>query len=75
MSIYNVKSPDDLLGKGCDGQPLHVVYGAKIATADPPKYVWTAYDQTDSGKRLARGSHGGVCEFDAVEFSKQLPRK
>ena len=74
LKIYNVKSPDDLLGKGRDGQPLQVVYGAKIATADRPEYFWAVYEQTGvGGKRLASDSRGGVYELDAAEFSKQLP--
>jgi hypothetical protein len=76
LSIYNVKSPDDLLGNGRDGQPLGVVYGAKIATADRPEYDWAAYEQTGvGGKRLASDSRGGVYELDAAEFSRQLSGK
>jgi len=76
LSIYNVKSPDDLLVKGRDGQPLQIVYGAKMSIADRPEYIWAAYEQTGvGGKRLASDSRGGVYELDAAEFNKQLPGK
>jgi hypothetical protein len=70
LSICNVKSPDDLLGKGRDGHPLQVVYGAKMPALERLEYIWAAYEQTGvDGKRLASDSRGGVYELDVAEFS------
>jgi hypothetical protein len=76
LSAYNVKSADDLLGAGRDGQPVKIVVGAKVASPDQPQYPWAAYEQVGiDGKRLASNARGGVYELTAEEFAKQFPVK
>ena len=74
LSEYGVKSVDDLLRSGRDGQPLQVIYGKTVAAPDRPEYPWAAYEQTGvDGTRLAVHTRGGVQELDAAQFSQLIP--
>ena len=76
LSAYGVKGVDDLLPPGRDGQPIKVVYGAKIAPPDRSQYAWAAYEQTGvDGKRLLCDSRGGVYEIGDKEFTEQVSGK
>jgi hypothetical protein len=73
LADYGVKSADDLVRAGRDGQPLKVIVGRKAPTLERPEYVWAAYEQSGvAGTRLACDSRGGVYEFTDEEFSKQF---
>jgi hypothetical protein len=73
---YGVKTADDLLRIGRDGQPLKVVVGSRIPTAERPEYAWSAYEQSSTaGIRLACDSRGGVYELTDDEFAKQFAGK
>ena len=68
---YGVAGVDDLLRVGRDGQPLKIIYGAKIAMRERPEYAMAAHEQTATdGKRLACDSRGGVYELDDKSFSE-----
>jgi hypothetical protein len=76
LSDYGVKSVDDLLCRGRDGQPLKIIYGNKAALLEHPQYVWVAYEQDGvAGKRLACDSRGGIYEVADAEYSQQLAGK
>jgi hypothetical protein len=76
LSAYGVKSVDDLLGKGRDGQPIQVIYGATVTAPHQTEYPWAAYEQTGvGGQRLAVNVRGGLQELAPDEFSKQVPIK
>jgi hypothetical protein len=76
MSDYGVKSVDDLLRLGRDGQPFKLIYETKVPLPERPEYVWVAHEQVGvAGKRLACDSRGGVYELTDVEFSQQLAGK
>jgi hypothetical protein len=73
---FGVKSVDDLMRPGRDGQPLKVVYGKKVPQPEHPEYVWVAHEQAGvGGKRLACDSRGGVYELTDTEYSQQLAGK
>jgi hypothetical protein len=73
LSELGVKGVDDLLRLGRDGQPIKVVYGAKIAMPDRPQYAYAAYEQTGvDGTRLVCDSRGGVYEMGETEFTEQI---
>jgi hypothetical protein len=73
---YGVKSADDLLRAGRDGQPLKAVVGRSVPPADRPEHAWAAYEPSSTaGKRLACDSRGGVYELTDEEFAKQLGDK
>jgi hypothetical protein len=76
LADYGVKSADDVLRSGRDGQPLKVVVGSRVPTAERPEYVWAAHEQSATeGTRLACDSRGGVYELTDEEFAKQLGGK
>ena len=76
LSDYGVKSVDDLLRPGRDGQPLKLIYGSKVPLRDHPEYVWVAHEQVGAaGKRLACDSRGGIYEITDTEYSEQLAGK
>jgi hypothetical protein len=76
MSDFGVKSVDDLLRIGRDGQPIQLIYGTKVPLPERPEYVWVAHEQVGvAGKRLACDSRGGVYEISDVEYSQQLAGK
>ena len=76
LSELGVKGVDDLLRLGRDGQPIKVVYGAKIAVPDRPQYAYAAYEQTGvEGNRLVCDSRGGVYEIGETEFTEQIAGK
>jgi len=76
LSAYGVKSVDDLLRAGRDGQAIKVIYGAKVPSADRPDYAWAAYELNGvEGTRLACDSRGGVHEVDNQVFNEQLVGK
>jgi hypothetical protein len=76
LSEYGVKGVDDLLRPGRDGQPITVVYGAKIVTPERSPYPWAAYEQTGvDGNRLVCDSRGGVYEIGDTEFTEQTSGK
>ena len=71
LNSYGVKSVDDLLRAGRDGQPLKVIYGASVPVAARPEYAWVAYEQTAvDGKRLACDTRGGVYEITDEEYAQ-----
>ena len=73
LSAYGVKSVDDLMRSGRDGQPLQIIYGKTVSAPDRPDFPWAAYEQTGiDGTRLAVHSRGGVQELDAEQFSQQV---
>jgi hypothetical protein len=73
---FGVKSEDDLLPTGRDGQPLKVIYSSKVPLPERPDYVWVAHEQTGvSGNRLACDSRGGIYEITDTEYSQQLAGK
>src|SRR6476660_5188206 len=64
LSDFGVKSVDDLIRAGRDGQPLKVIYGIKVPLREHPEYVWVAHEQAGvGGKRFACDSRGGVYEI------------
>ena len=76
LSDYGVKSVDDLLRPGRDGQPLKLIYGSKVPLREHPEYVWVAHEQVGvAGKRLACDSRGGIYEITDTEYSEQLAGK
>ena len=76
LSDYGVKSVDDLLPPGRDGQPLKLFYGSKVPLREHPEYVWVAHEQVGvAGKRLACDSRGGIYEITDTEYSEQLAGK
>ena len=76
LSDYGVKSVDDLLRPGRDGQPLKLIYGNKAPLREHPEYVWVAHEQVGvAGKRLACDSRGGIYEITDTEYSEQLAGK
>jgi hypothetical protein len=76
LSDLGVKSVDDLLRQGRDGQPFKLLYGTKVPVAERPEYVWVAFEQVGlGGMRLACDSRGGVYEVSDLEFSQQLAGK
>jgi hypothetical protein len=76
LSDYGVKSVDDLLCRGRDGQPLKLIYGNKAHLQEHPQYVWVAHEQVGlAGKRLACDSRGGIYEITDTEYSQQLAGK
>ena len=76
LSDFGVKSVDDLLRPGRDGQPLKVIYGSKMPLREHPEYVWAAHEQVGvAGKRLACDSRGGIYEITDTEYSEQLAGK
>src|SRR3954462_8008927 len=76
LSDFGVKSVDDLLRQGRDGQPLKVIYGSKVPLAEHPEYVWVAHEQAGvGGKRFACDSRGGIYEITDTEYSKQFTGK
>ena len=76
LSDFGVKSVDDLLRPGRDGQPLKVIYGRKVPLPERPDYVWAAHEQAGvGGKRFACDSRGGVYEITDTEYSQQLAGK
>jgi hypothetical protein len=76
LGDYGVKSVDDLLRNGRDGQPLKLFYGTKVPSLEHPEYVWVAHEQTGvAGKRLACDSRGGIYEINDIEYSEQLAGK
>jgi hypothetical protein len=76
LSANGVKSVDDLLRNGRDGQPFQVIYGETIVAPDRPDYPWAAYEQTGvDGVRLAVHVRGGIQEIGAEEFPQQIPLK
>jgi hypothetical protein len=76
LADYGVKSADDLLCAGRDGQPLKVVVGSRMPTTDRPEYAWAAYEQSSTaGTRLACDSRGGVYELTDDEFARQFAGK
>ena len=76
LSDLGVKSADDLLRLGRDGQPVKLIYGTKVPLPERPEYVWAAFEQVGvNGKRLACDSRGGVHEISDLEFSQQLADK
>jgi hypothetical protein len=73
---YGVKSVDDLLRLGRDGQPLHLIYGRKVPLPEHPEYGWVAHELSGiDGKRLACDSRGGIYEITDAEFSQLLAGK
>ncbi len=73
LSDYGVKSADDLLRTGRDGQLLQVIYGTKAPVSERPDYVWVAHEQTAvDGIRFACDSRGGVYELTYEDFSRQF---
>jgi hypothetical protein len=76
LSDYGVKSIDDLLRLGRDGQPFKLIYGTKVPVPERPDYIWVAHEQVGvAGKRLACDSRGGVYELTNVEYSQQFAGK
>jgi hypothetical protein len=76
LSELGVKGVDDLLRPGRDGQPIKVVYGAKIAMPDRPQYAYAAYEQSGvDGNRLVSDSRGGVYEMGDKEFTELFSGK
>jgi hypothetical protein len=76
LSDFGVKSVDDLLRSGRDGQPLKVIYASKVPLPEHPEYVWVAYEEAGvGGKRLACDSRGGIYEITDLEYSKQFAGK
>ena len=76
LSDLGVKSVDDLLRLGRDGQPFKLIYGTKVPLPERPEYVWVAHEQVGvAGKRLACDSRGGVYEITDLEYSQQLAGK
>jgi len=76
LNDYGVKSVDDLLRPGRDGQPLKLIYGSKAPLREHPEYVWVAHEQVGvAGKRLACDSRGGIYEITDTEYSEQLAGK
>jgi hypothetical protein len=76
LGDYGVKSVDDLLRHGRDGQPFKVFYGTEVPLPERPEYVWVAHEQTGvAGKRLACDSRGGIYEITDIEYSQQLAGK
>lgn len=75
LQDFGVKSVDDLLPAGRDGQPLHVVYRELIRPTEQPSYAWVACEATGSdGVRLACDSRGGVHEINEEQFSQTFNR-
>jgi hypothetical protein len=76
LSDYRVKSVDDLLRHGRDGQPFKLFYGSKVPLPERPEYVWVAHERTGvAGKRLACDSRGGIHEITDIEYAQQLAGK
>jgi hypothetical protein len=76
LGDYGVKSADDLLRQGRDGQPFKVNYGIKNSLPERPEYVWAAYEQNGvAGMRLACDSRGGVHEITDVEYAQLFAAK
>lgn len=76
LNDYGVKSVDDLLRLGRDGQPLRLIYRIKVPLLERPEYFWVAHEQVGiAGKRLACDSRGGVYEITDTEYSQQLASK
>ena len=76
LSEFGVKSVDDLLRAGRNGEPLKIVCGARAPTPDKPQYALAAYEQSSfDGRRLLCDSRGGVYEVSDNEFSEQFPEQ
>jgi hypothetical protein len=76
LSDFGVKSVDDLLRLGRDGQPVKLIYGTKVPVTERPEYAWVAFEQVGvNGIRLACDSRGGVYEITDIEYAQQLAGK
>lgn len=75
LQDFGVKTVDDLLPTGRDGQPLHVVYREISRPAEQPSYAWVACEATGSdGLRLACDSRGGMHEINDEQFAQAFNR-
>ncbi|WP_428304389.1 hypothetical protein [Lacipirellula sp.] len=75
LQDFGVKSVDDLLPAGRDGQPLQIVYREISRPAENPNYAWVACEAIGSeGVRLACDSRGGVHEINEEQFSQAFSR-